>query len=158
MSADIDPQFAHVTSDELNFLVDFAIDSHDIYKTRKVDIDKVRHVFRISDRAIADGTIEKMLVDNVVVGFYCLVLQSDREVELTHLFVKAGLQNKGYGRKLFSRCLQKATSFENYTSLNWVSDPDSRNFYMKLGGKCVGEEANILNPEVPVPLFTYQLR
>ncbi len=150
--------FERVELQDVDSLVNFAVESHDIYNTRKASLATVKELFAISETSVIDETIEVLMVDNSIVGFYCLQFQTDSEIELTHLFVKKGLQRHGYGRKLFNRCLEKARSFESYTVLSWISDPDSIEFYLSLGGECVGVDDNLLNPDVPVAIFNYQLR
>jgi GNAT superfamily N-acetyltransferase len=70
--------------------------------------------------------------------------------------VKAGLQRKGYGTALFKRAVEIAR-IKGATLLSWISDPDSIEFYIKMGAECVGVEENLLNPDVPLGVFNLTL-
>lgn len=150
-------RFVVPTTSQKAFLVDLAVESHDIYGTRKADLTITRNVFDIPDLAFSQRTIEVLEVNNEILGFYCIEVGSDYETELTHLFVKAGHQRKGLGSLLFKRCLETARSIGKSEVLSWISDPDSVIFYEKYGADCVGVAGNLLNPGVPVSVMNISL-
>lgn len=149
--------FQEATRDQKAFLVEFAIDSHDIYKTRKSSREIARDVLAIKEEAFSKGVIQVLKRDKDTVGFFALLEDKGGSFELTHLFVKAGLQGKGLGRRLFQEAI-KSASKRGCKNLFWISDPDSKEFYQKMGGEVTGFFPNLLNPGVDVPLFTYAMK
>lgn len=147
------------SSSDNQFLVDFAIKSNDIYKTRTADREVARVVFDISLASFDDEAVEVLKSDNDIIGFYTLKIDPDKttECELGHLFVKAGLQKKGFGSILFDRACEAARK-RGFTKMRWISDPDSKDFYLKKKATIVTYDVNLLNPSVDVPIFELELK
>ena len=150
--------FHTVDVSELNNLVEFAINSNDVYKTRKASRKLAREVFELKPQQAQDGLIEKIIDKNgETLGFYSLKkpYKSENqkiEIELGHIFVKPGFMRQGIGTSLFKRAYKKAQTL-NATRMHWISDPDAKNFYLKQGALLIGYDENLLNPNVDVPLF-----
>ena len=143
---------------ELKGLVEFAIQSNDVYKTRKVSREIAVQVFELQPYQVEEGLIEK-LVDEAgnTLGFYSLKKPSrDKagkiEIELGHVFVKPGYMRRGLGTLLFERACSRAKSL-GVARMYWISDPDAKDFYLKKGARLIGHDDNLLNPAVKVPLF-----
>ncbi len=150
-------RFESVSVADKDLLTEFSVQSHDIYGTRKADFEFTKQLFEVSDRSIEHQTVEVLKSTDDLVGFYCIDIQESGAVELTHLFVKSGLQRKGYGTILFNRCIEMAKRKGRSQKLSWISDPDSVGFYNKFGASVMGTEINLLNPGVPVVLFELDL-
>lgn len=142
------------------YLIDFAIESNDIYQTRTANVDVAREVFDISDSVFKNGVVEILKLQGEIVGFYTLKVHPPTEGlfehELGHLFVKAGLQGKGFGTLLFNRAVEVARS-KGWKKLQWLSDPDAEIFYLKMDATITDRCENLLNPTVDLPIFEYQL-
>ena len=152
--------FEKVDSNSRDFLVNFAIDSNDIYKTRTAEKKIAKKVFDISDEVFEKGVVEVLKLDGEIIGFYTIKVHKPSktwfENELGHLFVKKGLQKKGLGTHLFKRALLKA-KLRDFEKLEWLSDPDAKNFYLKMGATITSTCENLLNPGVDLPVFEYYL-
>jgi len=142
------------------FLVNFAIESNDIYYTRKSSLEAAKEVFAISDSVFKTGVVEILKKGDEIVEFYTLKLHlptSDWfEHELGHLFVKAGGQGRRWGSILFRRAIFVAKE-KGWQKLQWLSDPDAETFYLKMGGTITGYCENLLNPDVDLPIFSFFL-
>lgn len=135
------------------YLIDFSIDSNDIYKTRVSSRETARTVFDISENTFNKKMCFLLKDSETIIGFFALKTNNDDViVELSHLFVKAGFQKKGYGSFLFSKAVEISKSL-GYSKIFWISDPDAANFYLKKGAKIIGHDQNFLNPKVDVLLF-----
>jgi GNAT superfamily N-acetyltransferase len=137
-------------------LARFCVDSNDIYKTRKVNSETAQSILSIPEQAFADNTIEILKNGTEIVGICGILIRDSTDCEITHIFVKAGLQRKGYGTALFRRAVEIAKR-KGVTLLSWISDPDSIDFYIKMGAECVGIEENLLNPDVPLGVFNLNI-
>lgn len=147
--------FEFASIEDKNTLINFAIESNDVYKTRTADRDVATKVFDIETSQIEASLVEK-LVDQKsknTLGFYALKPSTQPDsIELGHLFVRPELIKKGLGSVLFKRAIARAKSLGKQR-LHWISDPDAEGFYMKMGARMTGVGENLLNPQVPVPLF-----
>jgi len=149
--------FEPASMDQKNNLINFAIESNDIYQTRTVHRDIAQEVFDIDEAIFVKGVVEVLKRDGVIVGFFTLKASDTYDTcELGHLFVKAGLQKQGLGGILFQRAIDIA-KIKGFKQMTWISDPDSKEFYLKKGAHLIGYDQNLLNPTVPVPLFMFNL-
>ncbi|MES2199673.1 MAG: GNAT family N-acetyltransferase [Chlamydiota bacterium] len=143
------------------FLVNFAIESNDIYQTRTASIKIARAVFEIVDSVFEKGVVSTLKANGEIVGFYTLKVNDQAsdvsfEHELGHLFVKAGLQNQGFGTRLFHHAISTARA-KGWKKLEWLCDPDAEVFYSKMGATVKTHCENLLNPSVDLPIFEYSL-
>ncbi|MFK7823233.1 MAG: GNAT family N-acetyltransferase [Oligoflexales bacterium] len=140
-------------------LVNFAVESNDIYNTRTAKREVAEKIFDITESQFGEGFVEK-LVDkktNALIGFFSFKdSKENSSIELGHLFISPDLINQGYGRQLFARALAKAKSLGK-KRVYWISDPDAEGFYLKMGARKIGTDENILNPKVRVPLFEIKI-
>ncbi len=140
------------------FLINFAIQSNDIYETRTANEEMARMVFDIPENTFVNGFIEILKLDEDIVGFFSLTVQENEGNETTyaleHLFVKAGLQGNGFGTALFQRVVEIAKR-EEWKRLEWLCDPDAAKFYLKMGATIMDPCENLLNPGIDLPIFEY---
>ncbi|MGA8165014.1 MAG: GNAT family N-acetyltransferase [Waddliaceae bacterium] len=152
------PHFESASPEDREFLILFAVRSNDIYHTRTASEEVARMVFDIPDSTFNTGFVEVLKLDQEIVGFFSLAIHENEKQEriykLEHLFVKAGLQGKGYGTRLFQRVVEIAGR-ERWKRLEWISDPDATGFYLKMGATIIDYCENLLNPGVDVPIFEY---
>jgi GNAT superfamily N-acetyltransferase len=141
------------------FLIDFAIQSNDIYKTRIAGRDVAAQVFDLREDTFTHGVVELLKCGDEILGFFSLKIDKDHKqehCELGHLFVKAGLQGNKLGTWLFEQAITVARE-KKFKKMVWICDPDAQEFYVKKGAHITGYDQNLLNPSVPVPLFEYHL-
>ncbi|MCB9229681.1 MAG: GNAT family N-acetyltransferase [Deltaproteobacteria bacterium] len=154
-------RFEKALAGEEKFLTDFAIHSNDSYKTRTADLSVAEEVFSVSAGQIEQGLVEKLVSFSdkckVIVGFYSLKDDGNpSEIELGHLFTDPKFFRKKIGTTLFYRAADKAKELGR-NRMFWISDPDAEEFYLKMGAQKDGLDENLLNPKIPVPLFSYNL-
>ena len=144
------------TSNQREFLINFAIKANDVYQTRTVNRKKAKKVFAIPESSFQKGLVKLCKLHGEIVGFFSLKINSPIEkiksCELNHLFVKPNSQHKGIGTLLFQQAIILAQSM-GFNRLEWISDPDAQEFYIKKGAIIVGYEENLLNPQEKLPLF-----
>lgn len=145
---------AHYTQKQ--FLVDFAIQSNAIYKTCIASRAIAENVFDLHEDTFKHGVVELLKDGDEIIGFFSLKIDKDKtdRCELGHLFVKAGLQRRGFGSVLFARAVRTAQQ-KGFRKIVWISDPDAKDFYVKKGALMTAYGLNSLNPAAPVLLFEY---
>ena len=156
--------FSHATEADLPSLVEFAIASNDSHHTRTAPRSTAAAIFAL-DPAQARSNLVEIARDaqGTLVGFTALKFDVAKQnaphsnMHLTHLFVAPTHHKRGIGRCLFHRAVSLARSL-GCSDLRWVSDPDARGFYEKMGAQWVGHETNQLNPAQPVSQFKMELK
>ena len=152
--------FSFPSESEAAALTAFAVQSNNAHQTRTCSEAVATDILKVDPGAINRGNVEKLVAtDGRLVGFYSLkdMDQVARSIELGHVMVHPEYHKKGFGTILFNRAVEKARSY-GAERMHWISDPDAAGFYLKLGAQKYGEDENILNPEVNVPLMEYLLR
>lgn len=152
--------FEVADSNQRNYLVDFAIASNDIYRTRTASLKVAQKVFEISAEVFQKKLIYVLKSEDEIIGFVALKSEcwdGTTDIgELGHLFIKTGLQKRGFGSLLFNKAIELARE-QGFRKLVWISDPDAKDFYLKMGATIMHYDANLLNPTVDVPIFEYIL-
>ncbi len=149
--------FEHANISLREFLINFAVESNDIYNTRKAPVEVAREVFDISPETFTHGVVRILKYKDQILGFFTLKIdQNVTSCELGLLFVKAGFQKRGLGALLWKEVLSIARA-RGFKEIFFIADPDSKDFYLNKGCKITGYDENLLNPKVPVPLFKYIL-
>lgn len=155
-------RFERASPDMREMLIDFAVKANDIYGKRTADDETARQVFGINpERHFANGGIVEVLKHRGdIVGFIAVAVRDNGNgrpiVVLNHLTVKAGLQRKGYGTRLWYRLLEIGM-LQKWQTIEWIADPDAEEFYIKKGGNRVGAVQNLLAPSgSEAPSFEYR--
>ncbi|CAE7679159.1 unnamed protein product [Symbiodinium microadriaticum] len=136
----------------------FAVQSNqDAYHTRVCTEEEACRLLAVEEEQIRHGLVEKIITDNgSLIGFYSLksLRESDQSMEIGHIFVDSQHVKLGFGKILFERATESAFH-RGATKVHFISDPGAVGFYLKLGAKKTGEDANFLNPEVNVSWMQY---
>ena len=77
-------------------------------------------------------------IDFLIIGFFALKTVSATVTELEALFIEPAYINRGYGRKLIDFAISVAKKSGSEIMII-QSDPHAKNFYLKVGGKFIGE-------------------
>lgn len=95
-------------------------------------------------------------INNIVIGFFALERLSANEIELEALFVDPTYIKQGYGRQLIARAKLIAREL-GCTTIIIQGDPNTKNFYLKVGGKLVGERESASISGRYLPIFEINL-
>lgn len=139
----------------------FAVKANqDAYNSMKCSLEEACRVLAVEEEQIKYGQVEKMIdTDNeALIGFYSLknIRESDKSMELGHVFVDQRYARQGMGTKLFRRAAESAY-YRGASRLHFISDPNAVGFYSKLGATVVGHEKNMLDPSLDVAWMEYNI-
>ena len=95
-------------------------------------------------------------INNLIIGFFALEILSDNEIELAALFVEPAYINRGSGRKLMDKAKLVASELGSKVMII-QGDPNAKNFYLKVGGKLIGERESASIPGRYLPVFKISL-
>lgn len=104
----------------------------------------------ISNKYIQDNQVYKLIIDNIVVGYYSFVYLKKNELKLDNLFIHPNYIGCGYGKALFKDFLDKIKD-QQVDRVILESDPNAESFYIKLGFVQIGKiETTIKNRYLPL--------
>lgn len=91
-----------------------------------------------------------------IIGFVALEVISPTAVELEALFIDPPYINRGYGRELIDYAKSIAKKLGRKIAII-QGDPHAKNFYLKMGGKFIGELESTSISGRYLPLFVIDL-
>ncbi|MCA9218621.1 MAG: GNAT family N-acetyltransferase [Planctomycetales bacterium] len=89
--------------------------------------------------------------ERAIVGYYSLCLNEHGNLELEHMFVEPSQMRRGIGTLLFEHARRVAIEL-GFTQMDIQSDPNARQFYLKLGAALVKEIPSSI-PGRTIPFF-----
>ena len=90
----------------------------------------------ISSAFITNNLVYVAESENVIVGFYALVV--GEQAELEHMWVAPEHIGTGVGKELFFHAMQTAAG-DNISAVEISADPNAEGFYQRMGARRIGE-------------------
>jgi N-acetylglutamate synthase-like GNAT family acetyltransferase len=149
-------QIRPAKSSEAKFISDLALRSKAYWGYSPAFIEACRHELKYTARDIEKNQFFVAELEGQIIGFFALEIISPTSVELEALFVDPAYINRGYGRKLINSA--KSVAKELGCEIMIVQgDPHAKDFYLKAGGKFIGERESASIPGRYLPLFMIAL-
>lgn len=122
--------------------------SHWNYSERQIE--EWREELTITEKYINDNHIYKLLLDNILLGFYAFQPQNETDIKLNYLFVEPKYIAKGYGQLLMTDFLRRIKRSE-FDRVILDADPNAEEFYSKFGFKVIGRlKSSIKDRYLPI--------
>ena len=96
----------------------------------------------ITQTYIEEHFVYKLLVENVLVGYYSYFEKGSKLVKLDNLFIQPEYIRQGYGTLLIKDFLKRVSEKYNEVTLN--AEPLSTDFYANFGFKIVGQNPSAI--------------
>ena len=139
---------ASIQDDEI--LTKLTIKSKQFWGYSKEQILFWNNSLTISQDYIKTSNIFKLIIDNEIIGYYSFFNSDKETIFLDNLFILPEYIGKGFGTYLVNDFLIRIKTSQ-IKKVQLHSDPNSENFYVKLGFKKVGElETTIKNRCMPI--------
>ncbi len=153
-----DLYFENAEISQREFLIEFAIDSNDIYGTRTASREYTRMVFNITPETFTEGVVKILKHRDEIVGVFALEFEPNNisTCKLKLFFVKAGLQRKGLGSYMFKEMVSMARA-RGFTNIFFVASFEAKDFCLKKGCDLVGSHPNCLSAKECALHFIYSL-
>ncbi|TDW44345.1 putative N-acetyltransferase YhbS [Flavobacterium sp. 270] len=104
----------------------------------------------ITSAYIQNNPVFNLVEDNKIMGYYSYIIEENNQVKLDNLFLLPEYIGKGLGIYLMNDFLQRMRN-EKCKKIILDSEPNTEQFYQKLGFKKVGEfETSIKNRFMPI--------
>lgn len=92
----------------------------------------------ITEKYIDENHIYKLIIDDVLVGFYAYQKEDETDIKLNYLFVEPKYIGKGYGKALVIDFLKRIEN-SGFRRVILDADPHAEDFYHKLGFRVIGK-------------------
>lgn len=149
-------QIRRAISSEAKFLSDLALRSKAYWGYSPEFIEACRQELTYSSQDIDKNQFFVAELNTQIIGFFALETITSTTVELEALFIDPAYINRGYGCKLinFAKSVAKDLGGE---IMIIQGDPHANNFYLKVGGKFIGERESGSISGRYLPVFTLDL-
>ena len=131
-------------------ITELTIRSKSYWKYSQKQIEAWRDELSVSEAYIIEKNVYKLTKNNIILGYYSYLELNKSEVKLESLFVEPQYIGKGIGKQLMSDFLNRVKN-SDYRKALLDADPNTENFYTKLGFKVIGKrETSIKNRFIPM--------
>lgn len=131
-------------------LTELTIRSKSHWNYGKRQIEAWREELTITEKYIDENQMYKLLVDNLLIGFYAYQAENETDIKLNYLFVEPKYIGKGYGQLLMTDFLQRIENSE-FERVILDADPNAEKFYSKFGFRIIGKlKSAIENRFLPI--------
>lgn len=137
-------------------LSDIAIRSKSHWQYPQEWLDTWKADLTITDEDISNFEVFVLENNNAIYGFYLLII-TDKNAELEHLWVDPIFIGNGVGKKLFAHAIEAAKS-ANVAEIFITSDPNAESFYEHMGAKRTGTHVSEINGvERSLPIMRFEI-
>lgn len=126
------------TSIDAKDLTELTIRSKSFWEYGEEQIEKWKEELTVTERYIDENQIYKLLVDDLMIGFYAYQAENETDIKLNFLFVEPEFIGKGYGKILMNDFLKRIGN-SKYKRVILDADPNAEKFYSGLGFRIIGK-------------------
>lgn len=131
-------------------LTELTIRSKSYWNYDKKQIEAWREELTITEKYIADNQVFKLMLDDLLVGFYAYEAENETTVKLNYLFVEPNYIGKGHGKLLLLHFLKRLEN-SNFERVILDADPNAETFYGKFGFCVIDKlKSSIKNRFLPI--------
>lgn len=138
------------TADDAEILTNITKKSKSHWGYSNEQIESWSSQLTITTNYIETNKIYKLVINDLVVGYYSYVILEENVVQLDNLFVLPEYIGKGLGTFLMNDFLDRCKALK-FQKVVLDADPNAENFYKKHGFKTVGQiETSIKDRFLPI--------
>ncbi|MBF4692369.1 GNAT family N-acetyltransferase [Fusibacter ferrireducens] len=147
--------FREAKPDEFLELNELAAQSEAHWGYDEAFLNEFKTFYAMDAEYISENPTYVYLREEQIVAFYSLVLKG-RFCELEFFYVRPDLIGQGIGRVLWNHMLKRC-SLLKIEVITFVTNPEAKAFYEKMGAIYSGEIASFLKTDRMIPKFYYKL-
>ena len=131
-------------------LTELTIRSKAHWGYKSAQIEKWRAELTITEKYIDENHMYKLIVENILLGFYAYQSENKTDLKLNYLFVEPKYIGKGYGKILMIDFLNRIKDSE-FERIILDADPNAEKFYHNFGFKKIGKlKSSIKDRYLPI--------
>lgn len=145
--------FRRATPDDSAVLTEIAVRAKASHGYDEDFMNQVLDDMVIPAETIRRDTVMVAMTEGKVLGFgHLMPIDRPDTIYLENLFIDPDAQGRGVGRALFDWALAEAGR-RGYAWLEWDSDPNAGEFYVKMGAEKISESESATFPGRIIPKF-----
>jgi GNAT superfamily N-acetyltransferase len=141
--------------DEVEALNELIMRSKSYWGYDRAFLEACRPHLMLSPEALEHDLVSCAEVGNAIAGVSHLIVVSDEEICLDHLFVEPAFIGQGIGALLWQHAVEQARQ-RGAKALVFGSDPHARPFYERMGAVVIGENLSTILPGRRTPRMRYE--
>ena len=131
-------------------LTELTIRSKAHWGYKSAQIEKWRAELTITEKYIDENHMYKLIVENILLGFYAYQSENKTDLKLNYLFVEPKYIGKSYGKILMTDFLNRIKDSE-FERIILDADPNAEKFYHNFGFKKIGKlKSSIKDRYLPI--------
>ena len=120
-------------------------------------LDEFMKQLSVTPQVLAVSKIKQLFIDEKLAGFYSFYINDKDQLELDNFFLDPSCLYKGYGKILWSHCLNTAKEYKDKECFVLWSSLEAVSFYLKRGCVKIGEKPSPADVSLIQPMFQYNL-
>lgn len=142
------------TPDEGEVLSQLAARSEAYWGYDEAFMARFRELYRITETFIAANPTFVMVESDQILGFFSLIREST-PVTLEYFYIDPSMIGKGYGKQMWQHLILQCQTL-GIESLEWVTSPQAKEFYLRMGAVQTGESKSMINDRM-LPQFQIEI-
>ncbi len=120
-------------------------------------LDEFMKLLSVTPEVLAVSKVKKLFVNEELAGFYSFYINDKDQLELDNFFLTPNFLYKGYGKVMWTQCLETAKEYKDRSYFILWSSLEAVSFYSKRGCKKIGEKPSPADKTRVQPMFQYNL-
>lgn len=141
--------------EEANCLSNLAIKSEAYWGYDKNYMESFRSNYRVTEEFINQNPTYLIEDNKIILGFYGFMI-NNKVVLLEYLYVESDSIGHGYGKILWNHMINICKR-KDIKKVELVTSPQSKDFYIKMGAKTVGQVKSIVVKGRRIPKLIYNI-
>lgn len=142
------------TPDEGEVLSQLAARSEAYWGYDEAFMARFRELYRITETFITANPTFLMVEADQILGFFSLIREST-PVTLEYFYIDPSMIGKGYGKQMWQHLIRQCQTL-GIQSLEWVTSPQAKKFYLRMGAVQTGEIKSMINDRM-LPQFQIEI-
>lgn len=123
---------------DASILTELTIRSKSYWEYGQEQIEAWRPELTITEKYISENQVYKLVIDNLLIGFYAYQAETKTDIKLNFLFVDPKFIGKGYGKILMTDFLKRIKK-SGFVKVTLDADPNAKKFYIAFGFHVIGK-------------------
>ena len=136
-------------------LTNLAVSSESYWRYDDNFMNKFREVYRVTEELIKNNATFMLFQGDSLIGFYLIISKEEINL-LEYFYIDPQLIGKGFGKIMWEHMIDFC-KFNEIKEIDFVTSPQAKMFYQKLGAKQVGEVESVLREGRIIPKLIYKI-
>lgn len=142
--------------DEAQILTEIAIESEAYWGYDAEFMQQFKMHYSVTDDFIENNMTYVLELDKMIIGFFGIINEHE-EATLEYLYLKPEYIGMGYGKVMWGHLIEVCKR-EQIKKLVFVTSPQAKEFYIKMGAVVIDEVESLLRKGRMVPKLIYSFK